>query len=239
MIKWKAIIIGFILAIILTLFFGAAGGTIGFYLGMLIAGIAVGYIVDVNVKNGATHGAITGLIAGIVSAILSIVVVLAYGAGGMLSGLNVVAELILSIILWAVLGTIGGAIGTIITERLWQTVFTRGMMGETDKREASKEKKPKIEFIRENITKCLCPQCPVQAESECAQTKMKMLQESMRGMSPEPSDVPGMYCATGTATCSDLDPNKICNCPNCDVFKENNLAQGEPGGYFCQKGSAK
>jgi len=239
MIKWKAIIIGFILAIILTIIFGGAGGTVGFYLGVFIAGIAVGYIVDVNIKNGATHGAITGLITGIVSAVLSIIVVLAYGAGGMLLGLNVVAELILSLILWTVLGAIGGVIGTIITERLWQTVFTRGMMGGTGKTDGPEETKPKIEFTRENITKCLCPQCPVQAESECAQIKMKMLQESMRGMSPEPSDVPGVYCATGTATCSDLDPSKMCNCPNCDVFKENNLEQGEPKGYFCQKGNVK
>ena len=239
MIKWKAIIIGFILAIILTIFLGAGGGTVGFFLAVLIAGIAVGYIVDVNIKNGATHGAITGLITGIVSAILSITVALVYGVGGMLLGLNVIADLIVSIIIWAVLGAIGGVIGTVITEKLWQTVFTRGMMGGTTKAESPKETKPKIEFTRENITKCLCPQCPVQAESECAQTKMKMLQESMRGMSPEPSDVPGVYCATGTATCSDLNPTKMCNCPNCDVFKENNLEQGEPNGYFCQKGAVK
>jgi hypothetical protein len=239
MIKWKAIIIGFILAIILTIFLGAAGGTVGFFLAMLIAGISVGYIVDVNIKNGAIHGAITGLITGIISTILSITVVLVYGTGGMSLGLNVIADLILSIIIWAVLGAIGGVIGTVITEKLWQTVFTRGMMGGTAKVESPEETKPKIEFTRENITKCLCPQCPVQAESECAQTKMKMLQESMRGMSPEPSDVPGVYCATGTATCSDLNPNKMCNCPNCNVFKENNLEQGEPNGYFCQKGAVK
>ena len=239
MIKWKVIIIGLILAIILNIFLGAAGGTVGFFLAMLIAGIAVGYIVDVNIKNGATHGAITGLITGIVSAILSITVVLVYGAGGMSLGLNVIADLILSIIIWAILGAIGGVIGTVITEKLWQTVFTRGIMGGTAKTKSPEEKKPKIEFTRENITKCLCPQCPVQAESECAQTKMKMLQESMRGMSPEPSDVPGVYCATGTATCSGLNPNKMCNCPNCKVFKENNLEQGEPNGYFCQKGAVK
>ena len=239
MIKWMAIIIGFIIAIILTIFLGAAGGTVGFYLAVLIAGIAVGYIVDVNIKNGATHGALTGLITGIVSAILSVAVVLAYGAGGMLLGLNVIADLIISIIIWAVLGAIGGVIGAVITERLWQTVFTRGLMGGSAKNKSSEEKKPKIEFTRENITKCLCPQCPVQAESECAQTKMKMLQESMRGMSPEPSDVPGVYCATGIATCNGLDPTKMCNCPNCDVFKENNLEQGKPNGYFCQKGAVK
>ncbi|HEX3014036.1 MAG TPA: DUF2769 domain-containing protein [Methanobacterium sp.] len=102
-----------------------------------------------------------------------------------------------------------------------------------------KENEPLIKFARENIAKCLCLQCPVQSESECARTKMIMLQESMRGMSPEPSDVAGVYCATGTATCSDLNPNKMCNCPNCEVFKENNLAQGEPGSYFCKKGAAK
>ena len=105
--------------------------------------------------------------------------------------------------------------------------------------ESPKKTETQIEFTRENITRCLCPQCPVQAESECAQTKMKMLQESMRGMSPEPSDVPGMYCTTGTAACNDLDPAKMCNCPNCEVFKENKLAQKEPGAYFCQKGATK
>ncbi|MGB9979903.1 DUF5518 domain-containing protein [Methanobacterium sp.] len=238
MINWKSIIIGFIIAIILSIFLGSVGGAIGFSLSMLIAGIAVGYMVDVNMKNGAIHGTITGVITGIILTVLSVIVALAYGAGGML-GLSAVAEFILSIIIFTVLGLIGGIIGTILTERLWQTVFTRGIMAGTAKTESPKETKPKIEFTRENITKCLCPQCPVQAESECAQIKMKMLQESMRGMSPEPSEVPGVYCATGTAACSDLDPNKRCNCPNCNVFKDNKLAQGEPGEHFCQKGSAK
>ena len=239
MINWKVIIIGFILAIILTIFLGSGLGAIGFYLGVLIAGIAVGYMVDVNIKNGAIHGVIIGVIASIILAILSIVMALAYGSGGMLLGLSVIAELILTIIIWAVLGAIGGVIGTVITERLWQTVFTRGDNTRTAATGSQKEMKPKIEFTRENISKCLCPQCPVQAKSECAQTKMKMVQESMRGMSPEHSDVPGVYCTTGTATCSDLDPNKMCNCPNCDVFKENSLAQREPGAYFCQKGATK
>ena len=237
MIKWKVIIIGFILGIILSIFIGAAGGSVGFYLGTLISGIAVGYIVNVNIKNGATHGAIAGVITGIIFVIMSIIAAVVYGAWEML-GLGAIGEFILSIIIWTILGAIGGIIGALITEKLWGAVLTR-----TDnKKEVTKPKnqmEPKIEFTRGNITKCLCPQCPVQAESECAQTKMKMLQESMRGMSPEPSDVPGVYCATGTATCNDLDPNKTCKCPNCEVFKENNLAQGEPGAYFCQNGAVK
>ncbi len=81
--------------------------------------------------------------------------------------------------------------------------------------------------------------CLVHAESECTQTKIKMLQESMTGMNPEPSDVPRVYCATGTATCGDLDPSKLCNCSNCEIFKENNLGEGKPGGYFCQNGKAR
>ncbi len=239
MINWKVIVIGVILAIILSIFFGAGGGIIGF-LGMLIAGIAVGYMVDVNMKNGAIHGAITGVITGIILTVVTIILSLVIsGSMGAALGLSAIAELIVSIIIFTILGAIGGVIGAIITERLWGTILTRGDNTRIASTESPKEMKPKIGFTRENISKCLCSQCPVQAESECAQTKMKMLQESMRGMSPEPSDVPGVYCATGTAACSDLDPSKMCNCPNCDVFKENNLAQREPGEYFCQKGAAK
>lgn len=95
-----------------------------------------------------------------------------------------------------------------------------------------------IDFDRENMIRCLCSQCEVQKESECAQNKMKMLQISMRGMSPEPSEFPGMYCANGKAVCNDLDQNKMCNCINCDVWKENNLDSGQNQSYFCKKGKA-
>ena len=61
------------------------------------------------------------------------------------------------------------------------------------------------------MVRCLCPQCPVQKESECAQNKMKMLQISMKGMSPEPSDFPGMYCANGKAFAATLIPTKHVN----------------------------
>lgn len=236
MINWKVVIIGFILAVILSILFGAIGGTVGSYIGIIIAGVVVGYMVNWNLMNGAKHGALIGVIAGIILAIFVIVLALAVGGAlGTLIILGGALALIVSIVLWAVLGAIGGAIGAAVRNQ------QMGSMKESTvgSRETRSPGEPKIEFTGENISKCMCPQCPVQAESECAQTQMKMLQESMRGMSPEPSEVPGVYCATGIATCSDLDPNKMCNCPNCDVFKENNLAKGEPGGYFCQKGIAK
>lgn len=238
MIDWRAVVIGFILAIILGIIFGTIGGTVGSYIGVIIAGIVVGYMVNRDIMNGITHGALIGVIGGIILAIL--VVVLAAAVGGEVGALIAVGgaiAIIVSVIIWAILGAIGGAIGAAITGRSRQM---QPMGGRTIvESETQPGEESKVAFNMENLKKCVCSTCPVQAESECAQTKMKMLQESMKGMSPEPSDVPGVYCATGIATCSDLDPNKMCNCPNCDVFKENNLAQGEPGGYFCQNGKAK
>lgn len=94
-----------------------------------------------------------------------------------------------------------------------------------------------IEFNMENVKKCKCPGCPVQAKSKCAMDKLDKL-SSMSG-NPKPEDVPGVYCATGKATCSDLDPDQMCQCPTCDIYKENNLGSGEPNEYFCLNGKAR
>lgn len=48
-----------------------------------------------------------------------------------------------------------------------------------------------------------------------------------------------MYCASGTTMCDDLNYDRLCNCPACMIYQENNLAEGEPGGYFCKKGEAQ
>ncbi|WP_414468436.1 DUF2769 domain-containing protein [Methanobacterium sp. ACI-7] len=109
------------------------------------------------------------------------------------------------------------------------------------KKESSKKEKTAgdIPFERENMVRCLCPQCEVQKNSQCAHDKMLMLQISMRGMSPEPSEFPGMYCANGKASCDDLDPNNQCKCPNCEVWKEYELNSKQISNYFCQNGKAK
>jgi hypothetical protein len=36
----------------------------------------------------------------------------------------------------------------------------------------------KVEFTMENLKKCICPTCPVQADSACAKEKMMKMQES-------------------------------------------------------------
>lgn len=107
-----------------------------------------------------------------------------------------------------------------------------------------------IEFNMDTIQKCKCPGCPVQAQSSCAMGKLDELKKTMASDPPEtaaateqeiishPERVPGVYCSTGKASCPDLDPSKMCQCGTCDVWKENKLGEGDPGGYFCAQGKA-
>lgn len=95
-----------------------------------------------------------------------------------------------------------------------------------------------VEFNMENIQRCLCPGCPVQAKSDCVMDKLKKL-KSQKGETPDPEDVPGVYCATGKATCENLDPNQMCQCDKCEVWKEYKLDEGEPGSYYCAEGKAR
>ena len=101
----------------------------------------------------------------------------------------------------------------------------------------------KVEFNVMNIKRCLCPKCPVQAESVCAEGKWRMMQEiawaSETGIYFEADRVPGMYCSTGEALCKDLNHKKMCICEKCPVWKENDLKNGEPALYFCQKGKSR
>ncbi|PKL66151.1 MAG: DUF2769 domain-containing protein [Methanobacteriales archaeon HGW-Methanobacteriales-1] len=102
----------------------------------------------------------------------------------------------------------------------------------------------KVEFNMENWEKCICKSCPVQADSKCAREKKMKAMEMMpklkeSKMMPEPEMVPGMYCANGKATCTDIDVSKMCQCNMCPLWKENDLPNGEPMGYFCRDGAAR
>lgn len=102
----------------------------------------------------------------------------------------------------------------------------------------------KIEFTGENVMKCLCPNCPVQADSKCVMDKVKKMDEMMSedvdiASMIGPEDVPGVYCASGKSSCSDLYFHEECKCVDCPIFKENDLMKGEPVGYFCRDGKSK
>lgn len=102
---------------------------------------------------------------------------------------------------------------------------------------------PKVSFTAETITKCICPQCPVQSKSRCVDDKLKKLREiiktAKKGILPEPGDVPGAYCSVGIAPCKDVDTAQMCICSGCQIFEKYKLAGGKPLLYYCRDGMAK
>lgn len=97
-----------------------------------------------------------------------------------------------------------------------------------------------VPFIGENISRCKCPQCPVQADSPCAQDKIKSSKEAMEYMPagdiPKSRYIPGVYCSTGKSQCKDLNFEKQCICGSCEVWKEYNLGKAYSNNHFCQHG---
>ncbi len=100
-----------------------------------------------------------------------------------------------------------------------------------------------IDFNKENMEKCLCPDCPVQTGSSCVKDQVKDMKEIQSGDVDSgflvgPEEVPQLYCATGKTNCTDLYTHEECQCPKCDVWKENDLeVRGAPA-YFCTNGRA-
>ena len=100
----------------------------------------------------------------------------------------------------------------------------------------------KVPYAVNNIEKCMCPQCPVQADSVCTLDKIGNLKNEMKSLGKdevsEPYKVPGVYCSSGTATCNDLDPNRDCICKTCSVWDDYCLEHANTIMYFCNNGRA-
>ena len=89
-----------------------------------------------------------------------------------------------------------------------------------------------VDFTMENLAKCQCMNCPVQANSAWAAKKMAAM--NMASM-PAAQDTPKVYCSTGTAACGDIDFSQSCICGTCVVWAENGLGNWK----YCQNGSAE
>lgn len=99
-----------------------------------------------------------------------------------------------------------------------------------------------VPYVKENINRCRCSQCPVQTNSRCAQSEVQSTKQTLKnapaGEVPDPENVPGVYCSEGTATCQDLDFDRQCICSSCEVWKEYDLKNANPNNHFCQHGRA-
>lgn len=97
----------------------------------------------------------------------------------------------------------------------------------------------KVPFNTTTVGQCLCPECPVQAKSNCVANLKKTLQESLARNPLQKEDIPGVYCSTGRATCTDLDPGQKCLCWDCPVFAQYKLTGAQPAGYYCRDGAPR
>ncbi|MEE0902335.1 MAG: DUF5518 domain-containing protein [Methanobrevibacter sp.] len=120
MTKWKAVIIGFILAIMVQSFFSHYE-----FIGLLIVGFITGYIAHSGVLGGLWNAAVAGALGTIITAVLFIIAATLGGSvfgifGGLtgftisgLSGLGaVIGELIYYAIVMGITGAVGGAIAS-------------------------------------------------------------------------------------------------------------------------------
>ncbi|REE25250.1 uncharacterized protein DUF2769 [Methanothermobacter defluvii] len=82
-----------------------------------------------------------------------------------------------------------------------------------------------VDFSMKNIRRCLCLDCPVQRNSRCVADKKKIMllitqQDLDSAMRMDTDRVPGVYCSTGRAICTDIDPHEECLCSECEVWLE-------------------
>lgn len=223
LLNWKSIFIGISLAIMLNIVLKIVFGIIGSFFSVIIASAVVCYTSNKDLTNGVVYGGLIGAIGGVTLEIFTLIAITTIGETIYPLITLGKATNIESIIIWTGLGIMGGSIGAMITNR-------------SPEMEIIRNNASKVALNIENIQKCACFQCQVQAESKCVQNKMYMLKEMMKiekDIIPEPENIPKMYCATGIAACSDINTDKICNCPNCEVFKENKLTYGEKTDHFC------
>ena len=121
MTNWRAVIIGFILAVFVKAFFGHYE-----FIGLLIVGFIVGYIAHSGVLGGLWNAAVAGAFGTIVSAILFVILVTVGSSltgvlGGLtgftISGIANLFEVLMELIYYAIVMGITGAVGGAISSK--------------------------------------------------------------------------------------------------------------------------
>jgi hypothetical protein len=106
-----------------------------------------------------------------------------------------------------------------------------------------------VPFNIDTVSKCICYNCPVQIDSPCTkigrETGLKIKEappnSELRKKIPQPKSLSGVYCSQGESPCKDLEFDKICTCPVCEIFIGYKLRQYNKDmieGYFCGQGAA-
>jgi len=121
MTNWKAVIIGFVLAVIVKSFFAQYE-----FIGLLIVGFIVGFIAHSGALSGLWNAAVAGALGTIISAVLFILVATFGGSlfgifGGLtgftISGLGSIATVVTTLVYYAIVMGITGAIGGAISSK--------------------------------------------------------------------------------------------------------------------------
>ncbi len=129
-INWAVVIVGYIIAVILSIIFGMFAGILGTIgitifsgpIAYIMATTLVGYTINENYWSGAVHGALVGLIGVIIGLIIGIPFVLTpliFAGTGTIFLQDVIFGIlvgsIFSLIVNIVIGGIGGAIGVFLS----------------------------------------------------------------------------------------------------------------------------
>lgn len=121
MTKWKAVIIGFLLAVIIKSFFAHYE-----FVGLLVVGFITGYIAHDGALSGLWNAAVAGALGTIVCAVLFIMVATFGGSlfgifGGLtgftISGIGSLVAIISDLIYYAIVMGITGAVGGAIASK--------------------------------------------------------------------------------------------------------------------------
>ena len=67
----------------------------------------------------------------------------------------------------------------------------------------TQESRNRVPLVLDTVGKCLCPACPVQENSRCVSELKTGMDEALKSNPLKTEEVPGVYCGTGKATCTD------------------------------------